>query len=1298
MPVGSGATLAFDSTRSAHGGLSLKCATGATATTAYAQWGTSLGAGQSQVWWRMYLYFTALPTVTDRLWCAFADTGATSQCAGMYINTSGTFQITDELNDTVLTTTTVIPLNQWFRVEGYVIGSATGSAEFKLFSSMDSTVPDETEDVSLNSRGTLGAFQFGATASKASAPTYWLDDIGVSTAGYLGPAVAAPSPFRVPARTARGRPRAGKARLSGQAPPPANPPAAPFAPPVKPVRGHPAARKGRTAGSPGSPAVPPPAPVPSPFALPAAIRRARGAARKARLRNSPGAPAAVPPAAPAPFRLPAALRRGKAAARRSRLALSGGSPAAVAPPPPPPPFPQVPLDLQCDLNLGGTWTGVTGYAYQRDGSQAPVTITRGRPDESSQANPAACRWQLNNRDGRFSPRNPLSPYYGKLGRNTPVRWSVPAQSSYLRLENGSADRAYVSDNANLDITGSIEMRIALRLTDWQGGILACKWDSGGCWFWGLGPSGKLTFGWFDSGANFYEVASTVPVPYASGDFALRVTMDASTGTVAFYTGTAIGGSWAQLGDTASGTGGAATSIGVSHSSALQVGYSFNVTPAQLTGRVYEYRLYNGITGGSGGSGGSLLTEAGGTLLLESGGALAEESGGGGTVAADAVFSSLTAGTTSFTDSAGNAWNLAGGAEVSDRDYRFHGELSSLPPRWDVTGTDHWVPAQAGGPLRRLSQGTANAMSAMKRAISLLSGSSAPVAYWPMEDAAGATQFGAAIGPYPMTFTSPAPQLAADSSFVASAPLPTLNGSILQGQVQPYTATGSWAVRGLLKVSAPSAGAVLLRIVVQPGAACGVVYILVDTGGNLALEGFGPGGTSAFNTGYFAFGATSPLMFSVEAVPASGGGVQYSLITVAPGASSGFIVTATVSNGLPAGNVTAVQPDITGAFSGTVMGHLHVQSAWENLFDLGQPLNAWSGELAAVRYARLAGENGYACRILGSPDYSAAMGPQGQATLDALLKECEAADLGQQFEPRQQLALGYRTLASMCNQAPALSLDYSQSQPGGVNGSADDSGLDPVYDDQLSANDYTVTRGAASGSQGGTWQYQLSDGSAMSISGPPAGIGDYAKTATANVEYDTQLPDVAGWLVHTGTVDDERWPVVPVNLARTAMAPLQADATALEIGDMIEVADLPDVVLYDPVRQLAFGSSEKLGGFHWTMEFNAVPESPYEVIVLDDPVYGRADSDGSYLFAAIGASDTSFQVVTPNAQLVTWTTNAADFPFDVNVGGERMTVTNITGTGVSTQTFFVTRSVNGVVKSHPADADVRLWFAPILALT
>jgi hypothetical protein len=79
-----------------------------------------------------------------------------------------------------------------------------------------------------------------------------------------------------------------------------------------------------------------------------------------------------------------------------------------------------------ELSIDEAWVDITRTSaheagvYYRD----RITITRGRADETSKLEPATCSFTLNNRDGRFSLRNPLSPYYGKIGRNTRVRVSV----------------------------------------------------------------------------------------------------------------------------------------------------------------------------------------------------------------------------------------------------------------------------------------------------------------------------------------------------------------------------------------------------------------------------------------------------------------------------------------------------------------------------------------------------------------------------------------------------------------------------------------------------------------------------------------------------------------------------------------------------------------------------------------------------------------------------------------------------------------------------------------------------------
>lgn len=77
------------------------------------------------------------------------------------------------------------------------------------------------------------------------------------------------------------------------------------------------------------------------------------------------------------------------------------------------------LSFKFELFLGGSWVDVTSYV--RD-TQA-VTIKRGSTDWAPKLTPATAKFKLDNSDDRFNPRNPLSPYYGLLVRNTPVRIS-----------------------------------------------------------------------------------------------------------------------------------------------------------------------------------------------------------------------------------------------------------------------------------------------------------------------------------------------------------------------------------------------------------------------------------------------------------------------------------------------------------------------------------------------------------------------------------------------------------------------------------------------------------------------------------------------------------------------------------------------------------------------------------------------------------------------------------------------------------------------------------------------------------
>lgn len=92
-------------------------------------------------------------------------------------------------------------------------------------------------------------------------------------------------------------------------------------------------------------------------------------------------------------------------------------------------FPLDPLDVTVEIAPGAdpagnpddwTWVDITSYVRLRDG----IEITQGRGDESARVQPSRCVLRLDNRDGHFSPRNPLGQWYGQLARNTPLRVRV----------------------------------------------------------------------------------------------------------------------------------------------------------------------------------------------------------------------------------------------------------------------------------------------------------------------------------------------------------------------------------------------------------------------------------------------------------------------------------------------------------------------------------------------------------------------------------------------------------------------------------------------------------------------------------------------------------------------------------------------------------------------------------------------------------------------------------------------------------------------------------------------------------
>ena len=134
--------------------------------------------------------------------------------------------------------------------------------------------------------------------------------------------------------------------------------------------------------------------------------------------------------------------------------------------------------------------------------------------------------------------------------------------------------------------------------------------------------------------------------------------------------------------------------------------------------------------------------------------------------------------------------------------------------------------------------------------------------------------------------------------------------------------------------------------------------------------------------------------------------------------------------------------------------------------------------------------------------------------------------------------------------------------------------------------------------------------------------------------------------------------------------------------------------------MAQGFTEVIESHHWTITVNAVPGTPYDVLELETSTADNlsripASLTGTTLNEALDTTETGVDIISVTARWIDSATYSSQFPFSILVGGEKMTVTALTGTGL-TQTMTVTRSVNGVVKSHASGTAVQLFRPPVIA--
>lgn len=919
------------------------------------------------------------------------------------------------------------------------------------------------------------------------------------------------------------------------------------------------------------------------------------------------------------------------------------------------PSTQLPVVVELDLAGDGTFsTDITSKVYVRDG----IGITRGRANEGVLSDPATCSLTLNNRDGRFSPRKADGPYYGQLRRNTPLRVSLTNSTSHLLIDAATGTtpaagaRVTTPDSANLSITGDIDLRFDADLTAWRSANidLVGKWTSTAgqkSYQLVLLSTGQFGIYWSNDGTTELGLNSEAVLPQQSGRMALRATLDVNNGasghTATFYYSDSLAGSWTQLGDpvTVAGT----TSIFDSTTVVTVLDTATGSQASVVRGRVYGAQILQGIAG---------------------------------TVRASPDFTAQTHGATSFADAQGNTWTLTGAVKLSTRDVRFVGEVPSWPVTWDLSQRDVRSPIEATGVTRRLQTGLPRLSSTAFRAMMAADAMDGNVvAYWPMEDGPDATFFASAVGGAPMVIFAGSPSLATYEGFAASDPLPTLDSaSDLRGPIAAHTPTSESQVRGL--VGFPASGIADNTEIVSVNYVGGSVagwQIRYGTGGALIVRAFEEDATSLVNSTWAFDIDGDDVLLSLE-LTQDGANIDWQVVTwdIANDAE-GTVASGTLASNT-IGRPVRVQWNPNGGADQISVGHTVVQNEVTSIFDRSAEMRAHVGESAVARISRLCSENGVEFEGFGATT-STTMGAQHSGTFMELLRECELADGGILFEARDQLGIAYRPRRSLYAQSARATLGYTSRHL---------SELQPVEDDDATRNDITVTR------SGGASGRAVLESGALSVQPPPDGIGRVADEVEINCQDDSILDDQASWRLNIGTADEARFPTIGVNLAAPAIAAsasLTAAVRDLDVGDRLVVENPPAGWMPpEDVQQLAVGFVEELGPKRHAITANCVPESPYHVGQFGGSSGGqesRYSAVGTVTAEALDTTETGVDITTPS-RFAGW--GHGDGDYAVLIGGEEMTVTGVTGTA-PTQTLTVTRSANGIVKTHAAGVAVEL---------
>ncbi|MFX4294108.1 hypothetical protein [Streptomyces bohaiensis] len=892
-----------------------------------------------------------------------------------------------------------------------------------------------------------------------------------------------------------------------------------------------------------------------------------------------------------------------------------------------------------------------------------IVITRGRTSEGDTASPGQASLTLDNKAGRYSPRNPRSPLYGRIGRGTPLR---------VRL-------------------GDLAPELEPLLVDEFARTVATGWGtatSGQAWTMRPGGAPSVTAGGASSatsGEFLTDNASTL----TGGHIAAAPDVDVVT-EVAF----------GRAGQGIHSEQSVAARIAVRHDPAEWTGYAVNVTARVATGRPGGGRVGVNIVRLGPNSGPLSLPVTVPGLAVVPGRRFAVRVVADGpeirarvwdperpepavwhsqvrdTVATGGTRLGLYAARADTGPETRVTWGpvTVRPPAAPDPSIRMLGEVSSWPGRRDLSGADLTTPVTASGLLRRLEQGARPLRSVMRRHIPPL----LPAAYWPMEEGPQGSGWLASgmPGDTPIQARGMDHTQRSADGIPGSDPLPTvLPGARLTSSVLRLEPGSSWSVSFLAKfgewqqdtawhqihrhlITGSQVRSFTLSTWRTADGHPGLVAQLHDTeDAEIAVWGIHQGAALAAGSPPLVGGGW--VRIRLAAWPTTGGQVTWRMEWQS------------VETGAVWGGSHVLAPAVAGAVSqiatrcgGTPAWHLGHLSVWSVQGEtayltpgtwpaaLGRLVSPAGLPRQAARDALVRHAAAVDVPVTVTGTSTDRLGPYPPGTALDVVRAVEETELGLLTEERDALALAYRTRETRYGRTPDLELDWRD----GV--LADP--FDSEDDDKALANLVTTRR-----REGSEATHEVTTGP-LSTAPAPAGVGVYEDSVDLIVADDEQLPGHAAWRAHLGTWDGLRVSRVSLDLRQGRLAPHRDAILALDTGSVVRIAGAPlDIAGGAPIDLEVLGYTEVISQTEHRIELACAPAGGWTVGGVaggGDAAPHHVDTDGSVLAAPVGAGDTVVHVRATEGPpwIATGSPNSdpEDVPVDIRIRGEVMTVTHI----------------------------------------